>query len=103
MSTLRSRSATGEPKAANVALVMSWSLTNPVDMPRCSAMSSRVDTDSPLGPSPVVPFGTFVPVDHAVAPAAESVTAYSGSPGIVSRKPEYGNASIGWRSSRPYQ
>jgi hypothetical protein len=66
-------------------------------------MFISVGTSSPLGPKPVVPLGTFWPIAHAVAPAAESLTTNSASPGMVSRKPAYGSASIGWRSSSPYR
>ena len=79
----RSRFSTWAPKEAGVASVTWLLVTSPVAIPALSALSSTVGTGFSSASMPTAPLKVLTPLAMAVPPAAESVTKYSGSSGLV--------------------
>ena len=73
------RSGTWEPNAAGVASVTWAVVTSPVALRRSLACSRSVFTELPFTSTETAPLYERTPVANAVAAAAESVTASSGS------------------------
>jgi hypothetical protein len=81
------RSGTCAPNAAGDASVTCAVVTRPVDLPAARARSRSVGTGCSSSSTPMAPLKVRTPLANAVAPAAESVTASSGSAESVWTRP----------------